>query len=134
MEVISKMEKMSAPKLEVIHFNTEDVIVTSGNSAATNFIRATNLPDNFYFTLGSEVEQGTSNEELSRNLFYKFNIKDGSFLLANGNTFPIRDIGNEIYAWFDEDSKGWYTEMHLKSDYLLADGITYDWRINNRTS
>ena len=36
------MEKMSAPKLEVIHFNTEDVIVTSGNSAATNFICSKN--------------------------------------------------------------------------------------------
>ena len=131
------MEKMSAPKLEVIHFNTEDVIVTSGNSAATSFIKATQLQGNNYFTLGSEVGEGTSGagfDVISKSKYYKFNIKNGSFSLADTNTFPIRDIGNEIYAWFDEDSKGWYTEMHLKSDYLLDDGITYDWRINNRTN
>lgn len=127
------MEKMSAPKLEVITFNTEDVIVTSGNSAATNFIRATNLPDNFYFTLGFEVEEGTDKEELRRSSFYRFNIIDGSFSLMN-TSHQIRDITKEIYAWYDEDSKGWYTEMHLKSHYLLDDGITYDWRRNNRTN
>ena len=49
------MEKMSAPKLEVITFNTEDVIVTSSNSAATNFIKATQLQGKHYFTSGSEV-------------------------------------------------------------------------------
>ena len=129
------MEKMSVPKLEVIHFNTEDVIVTSGNSAATSFIKATQLQGNNYFTLGSEVGEGSSIEEIGGNrVFYIFNIKNGSFSLYDNNTHLLRDINKEIYAWFDEDSKGWYTEMLPKTHYISADGITYDWRRNNRTN
>ena len=127
------MEKMSATKLEVIHFNTEDVIVTSGNSAATNFIKATQLQGNNYFTLGSEVEEGTG-KEVRGSSFYRFNIINGFFSTRDNNSHSINDINKEIYAWFDEDSEGWYTEMLPKTHYISADGITYDWRRNNRTN
>lgn len=127
------MEKMSAPKLEVIHFNTEDVIVTSGNSAATNFFKATQLLDNYYFTSGSEVGQGTDKEELSGSRFYRFNIINGFFSSDDNNSHLLRDINKEIYAWYDEDSKGWYTEMLPKTHYMSADG-TFNGRINNRTN
>ena len=126
------MKKMNSPKLEVIHFNTEDVIVTSGNSVVSAYSSATELHDNFYFTIGSEVSQGTAMDEISRNKFYKFNIVDGVFTQTDRDAYPIRDIGGEIYAWYDEFISGWYTEGKSKNSYYS--GTTYTWIYNNKTN
>ncbi|MBO5639743.1 MAG: hypothetical protein J5916_07550 [Oscillospiraceae bacterium] len=124
------MKKMNSPKLEVIQFNTEDVIVTSGSSVTTGFSSLSHLDGNNYFTSGYERKQSGS-DEVSGKYYYIFNVT-GSALEFQTNAFPINNITKEIWAWFDESTESWYTEWKGKN-YYYEGNENYNWRENNRT-
>jgi len=125
------MKKMSFPKLEVIQFNTEDVIVTSGGGASS--ITKGFLADNWYFTLGREIEQAkltTFEYNRERNYYYYFHaVNDVDTFQYNYNSrdSKVERVGDPTrpcyYSWFN-DTDGWQTQMETYQYYLNGDGFT----------
>ena len=73
------MKKMNSPELEVIHFNTEDVIVTSGVGYKSL------SPGRSYFTLGYEMDEAFPDAEVfSKKNFYKLYYDIEQYLVKNG--------------------------------------------------
>ena len=119
------MKKMNSPELEVIHFNTEDVIVTSGVGYKSL------SPGRSYFTLGYEMDEAFPDAEVfSKKNFYKLYYDIDSSALKFSTTYdPITNIdeNNDYYAWYDVGN--WFTEDKRKNDYLVDN--TYKWIRNN---
>lgn len=124
------MKKMNSPKLEVIQFNTEDVIVTSGGGASS--ITKGFLANNNYFTLGREIEQAQlatlSNRE--ENYFYHFYApSDGDSFLYSPNSCNHRiESYNDsnikyYYTWYTHGT-GWQTEMKTHDYYMDGNELT----------
>ena len=116
------MRKMDKLVLDIIRFETEDIIVTSGGSPS---LYSGLTGDTTYFTWGSEINQ--SNYKNSEG----YKIKDGSFykfryspesntinLFQRDQKYTIGQIGDEreFYAWYD--TGGWFTEGLTKNSYL----------------
>lgn len=121
------MKKMNSPQLEVIQFNTEDVIVTSSKYRSLD-------PSITYFTWGNEINEFRKNSDLidKRYNLFSYDSTSGTFNLSQS------DLGNEAvlmkqnsfyypYAWYDGD---WFTENQLRDDYKIGDGV-YRWRYDN---
>ena len=124
------MKKMNSPKLEVIQFNTEDVIVTSGGGASS--ITKGFLANNWYFTLGREIEQADlatlSNRE--ENYFYHFYAaSDGNSFQYSPNSFnrTIESYNDSTikyyYTWYTP-TIGWQTEMKTHDYYMAGNDLT----------
>lgn len=117
------MKKMNSPKLEVIQFNTEDVIVTSGVGYKSL------SPGRTYFSLGSEMDEAFPNQEMyRRNSFYKFYLDANSSEISYSTRAPfkINDIDpiDDYYAWYDLGK--WFTEDKRKDAYFVSND-TYNW-------
>ena len=125
------MKKMNSPELEVIQFNTEDVIVTSGGGASS--ITKGFLADNWYFTLGREIEQAkltTFEYNRERNYYYYFhavNDVDTFQYTYNSHDTKVERLGDPpipcYYSWFN-DTDGWQTQMETYQYYLNGNGFT----------
>ncbi len=116
------MKKMNSPKLEVIQFNTEDVIVTSGVGYKSL------SPGRTYFSLGEEMIEALSDDErFSDGKFYKFYYVANSSGITpiNYSSYKIGAISeiDDYYAWYDVGN--WFTEDKRKNDYLVDN--TYKW-------
>lgn len=110
------MKKIAAPNLEVIHFTTEDVIVTSGANQITAPITYSSkfVNNKYYATTGNELGQG-GYYNYSGSTWYRFQYKP-----KNEQRFtPIiewdRDNAeNDLtYAWFAESESMWKTDFFL---------------------
>ena len=121
------MEKLSTPKLEVIHFNTEDVIVTSSKYSSLD-------PKLSYFTWGSEINDFTKSSDRSNDRYSIFNYDSSTGTL----NLLQKDVGPEVtlkkqqdfyypYAWYDG---GWFTESQSRDHYKTDQG-NYKWRYSN---
>ncbi len=113
------MKKFFSPKLEVIHFNTEDVIVTSGFGVYGNLTKGTP-----YWTKNSELlEYSRLDYNNLQEKYYSIFTFDGNSIVATGKSLQGRDINDEsgVYAFFKEnyaDTKGiWWTDGKTKSQY-----------------
>ena len=125
------MKKMNSPKLEIIQFNTEDVIVTSGGGASS--ITKGFLADNWYFTLGREIEQADLAKfefNSDRKKYYFFHaVKDVDTFQYNYNSRDsnVERVGDPTrpcyYSWFN-DTDGWQTQMETYQYYLNGNGFT----------
>ena len=114
------MEKMAAPILEVIRFQTEDVIVTS-SATMLESLKA-NTP---YFALGSEINQFNPDEDKSDSRFYTFTYNPAlnQLIPTSSTAYSEKEIRNNqnfpnIYAWFTNQ---WVTENQDK-DYYFKKG------------
>ena len=93
------MSRISVPKLEVIRFSTEDVIVTSGTG-----LRSTALvPDQWYATSGSELIDASITQvryrAVNEKMRYWFTFNDNSVQNLTTNAVDINTAGT-TYAWF----------------------------------
>lgn len=117
------MKKMNSPKLEVIQFNTEDVIVTSGGGYKSLSSGRT------YFSLGEEmIEAFSDDERFSDGKYYKFyydTISSGIKLVST-SSYRIGAISeiDDYYAWYDLGN--WFTEDKRKDAYFVSND-TYNW-------
>lgn len=129
--MMKTMKKISVPKMEVIRFTTEDVIVTSGFSSLS--------AETPYFALGSEINEyfsynGINSKETAQR-FSTFSYKPESMSIniiqhsayTEAQLKNSREFNN-IYAWFDNGS--WFTEGQTRTNYELQNG-TYKWRYTN---
>ena len=124
------MKKINSPKLEIIHFNTEDVIVTSGGGSTS--IKNGFLADNWYFTLGREIEQAYSKDlsnSQQKNYYYFHALNDGDTFqyYANGytdNVLSLPSSGKDYYYTWYRPTTGWQTEMKTYEYYLYGNGFT----------
>lgn len=121
------MKKMNSPKLEVIQFNTEDVIVTSSKYSSLN-------PFLTYFTWGKEINEFLKNSDRANKRYnlFSYDSTSGTFNLSQsdlGNEASLmkRDSFDYPYAWYDD---GWFTQNLLRDDYKIGDGV-YRWRYDN---
>lgn len=108
------MKKMNSPKLEVIQFNTEDVIVTSG-------VGTTSSQNIFYSTRTYFAEKGDLKKagyEGLGNFFYfhfipKYDSYTPEFSAPVGDK-KFADVSSSYYyTWYDA---GWFTD-NLTKDY-----------------
>ena len=111
------MKKINSPKLEIIHFNTEDVIVTSSTTMFESL-----KPETPYFALGSEINQFDSNEDKNAYRFYtfKYNPTLNQILYTSSTAYSEKDVKQSsnfyyLYAWYNN---GWVTENQYKDYYL----------------
>lgn len=126
--MMKTMKKISVPKMEVIRFTTEDVIVTSGTGSlmGSNYYPVTE--GTTYFALGSEINDYSGTKERRENCFstFYFDSSTGLFEIRN------RDIYNKTgiktaknfdypYAWYNDIC--WVTENKTK-DYYIESGWT----------
>lgn len=116
------MKKMNSPKLEVIQFNTEDVIVTS--SASTIHTLISGQP---YFALGSEMHDARPNVEIRSGdtVYYKFQYNAISDQYTYFSDYSLlkyiaNDTNAGYYAWWDDYS--WRTD---NQDYTFYSSIGY---------
>ena len=115
------MEKMSAPKLEVIHFNTEDIIVTSSPSNVHGL--DSRQP---YFALASEMSEAMPDAEISSNdkWFYRFKYDSASdtYPYFDNNPHKLSELNDDsgYYAWY---KNGWKTENQYYTFY--TNGYTH---------
>lgn len=125
-----EMKKMNSPKLEIIQFNTEDVIVTSGGGASS--ITKGFLADNWYFTLGREIEQAYQKDLSKRQqqYYYYFHaVNDVDTFQYNSNSYDakVERVGDQTspcyYSWFTP-TDGWQTQMETYQYYLNGNGFT----------
>lgn len=115
------MEKMAAPILKVIRFQTEDVIVTS-SATMLEGLKA-NTP---YFALGSEINEFKPDEDKSKSRFYTFTYDPASNQIryTSSTAYLEKEIKDNnidfpnIYAWFTNQ---WVTENQYK-DYYFTKG------------
>lgn len=109
------MEKKFDIKLEVIHFNTEDVIVTSGFGLYGNLVKYTH-----YWTKSSELNESSINYSYNEDYYCTFFFNGESFSEIEESTY--RNIGDHsgFYAYFKEGAKIWWTENQKKSSYLSS--------------
>ena len=121
------MKKMNSPELEVIQFNTEDVIVTSSKYSSLN-------PSLTYFTWGKEINEFLKNSDRADNYYnlFRYDSSTGAFDLFHKDqgkeaSLIKRDSFDYPYAWYDGD---WFTENQLRDDYKISDGV-YRWRYDN---
>ena len=102
------MKKLPALKLEIIHFNTEDIIVTSGGFSSPQGIPGIPISKNvWYATIGSELNEDSN---AATDNFVKSFVSGDKFL------FKIGDHGT-------------YSVNRKFSDYL-NDSTTYAWHCN----
>ena len=113
------MKKFFSPKLEVIHFNTEDVIVTSGFGVYGNLAK-----DTPYWTKNSELQEYSILDYSSlQEKYYSTFIFDGNSIVSTSNSISGKNIEDEsgVYAFFKgnyADTKGiWWTDGKTKSQY-----------------
>lgn len=108
------MEKKFDIKLEVVHFQTEDVIVTSGpilDQQGKSISYST-----WYATIGSELgevglERAEDNSLISGNTRYLFNLGEfGGYRVIT--KWKDQEVIN--YAWHSGDS--WYYGSNLIAD------------------
>ena len=112
------MKKIAAPNLEVIHFTTEDVIVTSGTNQVTTPITYSGFGNGKnYATTGDELGQGGYN--YSGSTWYRFQYKSQNEQPFYSITTWDRDNsdGDLIYAWFAEDDRKWISKSVLSKKY-----------------
>ena len=111
------MVKMIAPKLEIIRFNADDVIVTSSTAMVESL-----KPETSYFALGSEIIQFDPNEDISSSRFYtfKYNPTLNQIQYTSRTAYRENEIKNSqdfyyLYAWYNN---GWVTENQYKDYYF----------------
>ena len=120
------IKKISVAEFEVIHFTTEDVIVTSGTGSLTAQSYSSLSQERTYFALGDEMAEDSqlSGTRFKNGLlFYKFNLDSSNsiHILNSGGHYTIGavDAVNNYYAWYDG---GWLTE-HKTKEYYIASGV-----------
>ena len=116
------MKKLNSPKLEVLQFNMEDVIVTSSASTIQSLISGQR-----YFALGSEMHDARPDAEIrnSDTVYYKFQY---NAISNQYSYFPdyslLKHIANDpnpgYYAWWDDFS--WRTD---NQNYTFYSSIGY---------
>ena len=110
------MEKMSAPKLEVIHFNTEDLIVTS--TSATSSIHSIFSTDHTYYTEKSNLINA-GYESLGNYEYFHFTPLYDAEIPEFSNPTGDKHLGNVspsyYYTWYDGS---WHTDNLLKEHYI----------------
>ena len=110
------MKKIAAPNLEVIHFTTEDVIVTSGANQITAPITYSSkfVNNKFYATTGDELGQG-GYYNYSGSTWYMFQYKPKNEQRFTPITEWDRDNAEKdlTYAWFAESKSMWKTDFFL---------------------
>lgn len=111
------MSRISVPKLEVIHFSAEDIIVTSGaggsggTTGSTYYAFIQDIP---YYTSGMEINESNNKTVVNAGNYYFFTPEE------NGNTFLYNkdnkayningvDTDKYYYAWFDSI---WYSDYN----------------------
>ena len=114
------MEKIFALVLHVIHFNTEDIIVTSSLSNIHGLDSGQQ-----YFALGTEMSEARPDDEIKNNdkYFYKFQYDALSDKYSyNNNYFRLSEINSDAgyYAWYNN---GWKTENQNYTYY--SNGYTH---------
>ena len=115
------MKKMNSPKLEIIQFNTEDVIVTSGFSNIHSL--DSGIP---YFALGTEMKEARPDEEIKNkdDYFYKFSYdsQSNTYDYTNNNPYKLSTLDTfaGYYAWYNN---GWKTENQYYTYY--SNGYTH---------
>ena len=123
MEVVSQMENMSAPKLEVLRFSTaEDVIVTSGTAETSFTFRAGTT----YFTRKQELKDAEIITSSTYPYFWFMPVQDSNDFVYSERSCS-NNIGNidenAFYTWYNNSA--WHTENKTKSDYYIDD--SYRW-------
>lgn len=120
------MKKICAPEFEVIHFTTEDVIVTSGTGGSggtSDPITSAFSPDPTYFTSGNYINTylSTIDPSLSRyadGRYYFFKVTDNgtNFSFDKSKYAPNINTVNPdyLYAWYKNI---WITENKNKYSY-----------------
>ena len=118
--------------VEVVRFNTEDVIATSGGVVSPY---ANLTAGSYYSTLASEAVEGGLPDSANANYnFYKFRFL-GNDRLEDGGTID-KLYSNYIYTWFDNDQ--WWTAdnhsvgyLQSRTGYGNSTGDTSGWRTQN---
>ena len=106
------MKKIPALKLEIIHFNTEDIIVTSGGFSSPQGIQGIPISNNvWYATIGSELNDDSSavlynnGRNFKKNNIYALQIgESGGYIISNSSDNIKPDT---TYAWYHKTA--WYT-------------------------
>ncbi len=113
------MSKIGELTMEVIRFETEDIIASSGRDPVTYAGFDTRYT---YVAMAEELRQG--GYDYSDSSWYEFKYTNS----GSTNTFTaINPLDSEFakyhrYAWFKENSNQWYTINGAANDYE-ADGI-----------
>ena len=120
------MKKICAPEFEVIHFTTEDVIVTSGTGGSggtSDPITSAFSPDPTYFTSGNYINTYllTIDPSLSKyndGRYYYFTVTDSGTNFGFDKAkykINIGQVSDEyLYAWYDNI---WITQNKNKNSY-----------------
>lgn len=112
------MSRISVPKLEVIRFSAEDVIVTSGTGSVTVPVTYSGFSDNkYYTTTGDELNQGGYGYSGSN--WYRFQYKSKfeqpfQSITSWDHDDPDYDY---MYTWFAEGDRIWRTESTKSRNY-----------------
>ena len=115
------MEKRFALNLQVIHFNTEDIIVTSSLSNTHSLDSGRT-----YFALASEMSEARPDAEIQSNdkWFYIFRYDSASdtYPYFDTNTHRLSELNynSGYYAWYHN---GWKTENQYYTFY--TNGYTH---------
>ena len=113
------MKKIAAPNLEVIHFTTEDVIVTSGaNQITAPITYSSKFVNNIvYATTGKELGEG--GYSYSGSTWYRFQYKLKSEQPFTSIIEWDRDNAEKdlTYAWFAESESMWKTDSSFSRNY-----------------
>ena len=113
---------MEKPKIEVIRFNTTDIV-----TASSNYIMLpsdVSLSGENYGALGSEIMQ-VKDTGITPADIYVLRIIRETDVSFYGPVHP-NQYGSYKYAWFNNSDKSWYTE-NKNVDYYAANG----WKIDN---
>ena len=117
------MKKMLSPELEIIRFDSQDIIVTSGGGTTVSYFNL--IPGQYYFARSDELMQYNSSkyktlDEDRFNVIY-ISTWDSSFHTQYTNVCSAKKLNdNEVivdqyYAWFNGE---WFTENQTKGFYL----------------
>lgn len=111
------MSRISVPKLEVIHFSAEDVIVTSGTIDPTynpKFAKNSNL---VYVSSGDELYHGGYRNCLESSWYsFKYDNK-GNSGFTSITEWTLDSESAYYYAWYKDLDNEWVTEPRQLRKY-----------------
>ena len=110
------MKRSFNPIMEVIRFDSQDVIVTSGAVDPTYHPIFEKNANSTYVSSGSELYHGGYRDcSLDKWYTFKYDTENPGFKKINEK--PIAQCSGFYYAWYKDTENQWFTETNFLKNY-----------------